>query len=265
MKIKALLCVSIFLLALCSGGISAQQLKIGLKAGTGIPNLRNDGTNEISMGYSSIISRNFGVIADIGLSKRLSIKTGLDYAGQGGIRKGQQPIPNLPAQFAQMLPSGTYLYASFDNESNLNYLEVPLMGKLEFGKKLKYYVNAGPYLGFLLNAKQKTSGTSQLFLDKNGTIPLTIQGQPLPAQSMDATTDIENDIHSTNLGLTGGVGLAIPVWNRSALLIDARAAYGLNSIQKDIATYGSSRTGGIFLTLGYVFSLGKESKQISMQ
>jgi hypothetical protein len=265
MKSIVLLFASILLLTFFSGGLSAQGLKIGLKAGTGVPHLKDDGTNEISKGYSSIISRNFGIVADIALAGRLSIKTGLDYAGQGGMRKGQQPVTNLPPQFAQMLPSGTYLYANFDNRSNLNYLEVPLMGKLEFGKKLKYYVNAGPYLGFLLNAEQKTSGTSKFFLDKNGTIPLTIQGQPLPAQSMNATTNIEDDIRSTNLGLTGGGGVAIPVWNRSALLLDARAAYGLKSIQKDIATNGSSRTGGIFLTLGYMFSMGKASRQISMK
>jgi hypothetical protein len=265
MKNKFLLIASILLSVCFSWGLSAQGLKIGLKAGTGIPSLRDNGTNEISAGYSSIISRDFGIIADIALSEKFSVKTGLDFAGQGGIRKGQQPVTNLPAQFAQMLPSGTHLYASFDNRSDLHYLEIPVMGKLEFGRNLKYYVNAGPYLGFLLNAEQKTSGTSKFFLDKAGTTPLAIQGQPLPAQSMNATTDIGNDIRSTNVGLTGGVGVAIPVWKRSALLLDARAAYGLNIIQKDIATNGSSRTGGIFLTLGYMFSLGKDSKQIRMK
>jgi len=230
-------------------------LRLGIKAGTSIPNLHSDESNEISQGYESKLAENFGIIADIDISETFSIKTGLDYSEQGGIREGQQPVTNLPAQFVQMLPDGTYLYADFYNEAVLNYLEVPLMGKLQFGRKIKYYINAGPYLGFLLNAKQVTEGNSQFYLDKTGTMPLTVQGQPLPSQSFDATTDIEDDIESTNFGITGGIGLGYGLNNDNSLVLDARVAYGLNPIQKDTSANGKSRTGGIFLTLGYMFAL----------
>jgi hypothetical protein len=255
MKRISLCIVCLLTFSVISGSLSAQQFKLGFKAGTSIPNLRSSGSNEISQGYESKVAQNIGVIADIGISEKLSIKTGFDFAGQGGIRNGNQPVTDLPAQFAQMLPSGTYLYANFNNEATLNYLELPLMAKMEWGSKLKYYVNAGPYVGFLLNAEQKTGGNSQLFFDKNMTIPLAIQGQPLPAQSFDATTKIEDDLRSTNLGLTGGIGFAYGLNQKSALVFDARAAYGLKSIQKDIAVNGNSKTGGLFLTLGYMFSL----------
>jgi len=233
----------------------AQEFKLGLKAGTSIPNLHSDESNEISQGYESKLAENFGLIADIGISQKLSIKTGIDYSEQGGIRNGQQPVTKLPGEFVQMLPDGTYLYADFNNEAILNYLEVPLMGKLQFGRKMKYYINAGPYVGFLLNAKQVTEGDSQFYLDKNGSMPLTVQGQPLPSQSFDATTDIEDDIKPTNFGITGGVGLGYGLNNKNSLVLDARVAYGLNPIQKDTSANGNSRTGGIFLTMGYMFTL----------
>ncbi len=236
-------------------GTNGQSVKIGIKAGTSIPSLRDDGNNEITRDYESKMAGSFGLIADIGISGKLSIKTGLDYSGQGGVRDGQQPVTDLPVQFSQLLPQGSYIYANFNNNSVLNYMEIPIMVKLEWGNKLKYYLNAGPYLGFLLNAKQKTSGSSQFYLDKNGTMPLTISGQPLGLQSFDANTDIKDDINSTNIGMTGGVGLSFDLNKKSALVFDARAAYGLKSVQKDTELNGNSKTGGIFLTLGYVFSL----------
>ncbi len=255
MKKNSLLFACIFLFSAISFNLCAQQIKIGFKAGTSIPNLHDVGTNEISEGYKSKVAENFGVIADIGVSEKFSIKTGVDYAGQGGIRNGQQPVTNLPTQFAQLLPDGTYLYADFNNEATLNYLEIPLMGKLEWGNKLKYYANAGPYIGILLNAEQKTSGNSPFYLDKYGTMPLTIQDQPLPPQPFDATTEINDDVRSSNFGITGGIGLSYGLNRTSAILLDARAAYGLRSIQKDTVVNGESKTGGLFLTLGYLFSL----------
>jgi hypothetical protein len=82
-----------------------------------------------------------------------------------------------------------------------------------------------------------------------------MQGQPIPTQSFDATTDINEDINSTNFGITGGIGFAYNLNKKSAVLLDARAAYGLKSIQKDTSVNGDSKTGGLFLTLGYLFSL----------
>jgi hypothetical protein len=254
MKRHALLFGCFFLFLILSVSLSA-QVRFGIKAGTSIPNLHSDGTNEISADYKSKLAENFGVIADIGISEKLSLKTGLDYSEQGGIRNGQQPVTKLPAQFAQMLPDGTYLYADFNNEASLHYLEVPLMGKLQFGEKLKYYINAGPYLGFLMKAEQKTDGNSAFYLDKTGTMPLTVQGQPVPSQSFDANTDIEDDIKPTNFGLTGGIGFDYGLSNKNSLVLDARVAYGLHSIQEDTSANGNSRTGGVFLTLGYMFSL----------
>jgi hypothetical protein len=251
MKKNVLLIAVLFFLSVLTGSLSAQKFKVGFKAGASIPSLRDNGSNEISKDYESKVAQNFGFIADIGLSKKLSIKTGLDYNGQGGVRTGIQPISQLPAALAQ-LKTGKYLYADFNNESTLNYFEIPVMGKIELGNKLKYYLNAGPYLGFLWNAVQKTSGNSALYIDGNGT-PLSIPGLTIPKQSFEASKNINKDIRSTNWGLTGGIGFAYGM-NKNSIVLDARAAYGLTTIQKDTEVNGSSRTGGIFLTLGYMFS-----------
>ena len=165
-----------------------------------------------------------------------------------------QPVTAIPPALSQMLPPGTMLYADFKNESVLNYLEMPVTAKFTWGDKLKYYINAGPYAGILLNATQKTEGTSQLYLDKKGMQPLGIQGQPMPAQSFKADTDIKQDINTINFGFTGGIGLAYPVKGAGEIILDARGAYGLTPIQKDTKANGKSCTGGLFLTLGYAYT-----------
>ena len=67
-----------------------------------------------------------------------------------------------------------YMYADINSDAVLNYLEIPLMAKLFFdlGPKLKFYFNAGPYMGVILNAKNLTSGRSSIYVDKDGFIPI---------------------------------------------------------------------------------------------
>lgn len=253
---------SIFCLLFCGALLllqpaNAQKLYLGVDGGLSIPQLKSSGDNEISQGYSSRMAPVFGVFADIGVKDNFSIKTFINYAGQGGKRDGMQPIPVTPASLAQLLPPGTRLYANFNNEAILNYLEIPIMANLEWGHKWKYFVELGPYVGFLLNAKQKTSGNSQLYFDKEGKQPVSIMGQPLPPQSFDAENDVKNDINSTNFGITGGGGLAYCFNNPLKLYLDVRGAYGLTHIQKDTDKNGKSNTGGLFVTLGLAYALKK--------
>ena len=237
-----------------SAPLSAQVTAIGVNGGISVPQLRSSGNNEISKDYSSRLAATFGLFADIGITQQFFIKVAVNYAGQGGKRKGMQPVTAIPPDVSQLLPPGTMLYADFQNEAVLNYLEIPVTAKYTWGDKLKYYINAGPYAGILLSATQKTEGTSQFFLDKKGTQPLGIQGQPLPAQSFKADTDVKKDINPINFGFTGGIGLAYTVGGAGEIILDARGAFGLTSIQKDTEANGKSHTGGLFLTLGYAYA-----------
>jgi hypothetical protein len=78
-----------------------------------------------------------------------------------------------------MYPPGQspqYLYANYKSEARLNYLMVPVLAKFgwNFNKSpLRIYVDAGPFIGFLVSAKQVISGQSQFFSDPSGTQALT--------------------------------------------------------------------------------------------
>lgn len=239
----------LFVSTLFSYSINAQKIKLGVNAGISIPELQSNSSNEISKDYKSRLASVFGAFADFNIDKNFSIKTFINYAGQGGKRTGMQPITNVPPQFAQMLPPGTTLYANFKNVSVLNYLEIPVMAKWEWGKTWKYYVNIGPYIGFLLSAKQKTSGNSPFYADKEGNQPVT------PSEPLDATTDVKSSLNKTNFGITGGAGIGKNICKTGELILDVRAADGLTTLQKDTQNDGKNHTGGLFITLGYAISL----------
>jgi Outer membrane protein beta-barrel domain len=248
---------SITLLAvlLVSGSVSAQSIWLGVHGGLSIPDLSGGGGNALSSNYTSRLAGNFGFQSDFGITKKFSIAIELNYAGQGGKRDGLQPITNLPAQYQSLVPSGYYLYANFKNVAALDYLELPILARLTWGKTWKFYVNAGPYLGYLLHGEEKTKGNSYIYEDPQGQDPLTVQGYPVPEQNFTANTNITSDIHKFNVGVTGGVGLAYP-FGKNEIFLDVRGEYGLLNIQKYSAD-GKDNTGNLLISLGYSFRLGK--------
>ena len=131
-----------------------------------------------------------------------------------------------------------------------------MLAKLSWGRALAFYANAGPYFGYLLHAKEKTSGTSPIYADAKGD-PLTIQGYPVPPQNFDATTDVTSSIKRFNFGATAGAGLAYPLSPKNKLFFDARFEYGFLNIQK-YSEDGKNNTGNVLLSLGYSYCLGKK-------
>lgn len=237
-----------------SSFVYAQEHHLGLKGGVSVPSLVGGGENEVSRDYKSRVAPNFGGFLEFGVTKRFSLQTEVNSAGQGGIREGVQPItsplPGLPT-----LPPGAYYYGEFKTEAILNYLEVPVLAKFRWrvDRGMRFYGNAGIYYGHLLNAKTLTSGSSTIYLTKTKT-PLLLPpaNQPLPPLSFEAETNIEKDIHHNNVGVTGGGGIEIPR-GPGYFLLDARISYGFRVIQKNTISNGNSHTGNLVISVGYAF------------
>ncbi len=100
-----------------------------MRGGPAVPSLTGGG-NEVSEGYASIVTPNFGLLADYYLAGPWSVQVEANYSVQGGERDGMQPItqslPGLPA-----LPPGQYVYADFQNKSVLTYLDIPVLAKYQ--------------------------------------------------------------------------------------------------------------------------------------
>lgn len=230
-------------------------VKIGAQGGLSIPNIRGSETDIFSRGFTSRQGPFFGLSVDIGLTSRLSLAAQLNYTSQGGLRKGLQPItmelpPGLP------VPPGTLLYADFRNETILDYLELPVLARLTFGGRVRFFVNAGPYVGILVRGLAVTSGRSALYLDEGGTQPISIPPSTDPLiVDLGADTDVKASLRKTNLGLCGGGGVIYPLGGVD-LVLEARFQLGLSTLQKDIETSGKSQTGALLISLGFLFPLG---------
>ena len=66
------------------------------------------------------------------------------YSSEGGQRNGMQALAG--SSFNPQVPAGTYFYANYNNESILNYLEIPVMAKyfITLSKSSRLYIDFDP-------------------------------------------------------------------------------------------------------------------------
>jgi hypothetical protein len=236
----------------------AQKTAIGLRGGISIPNLSSSGSdqNPLNTGYSSRLGPEFSIFAEFKISELFSVEPMIEYSAQGGKKNGMQAFP-LPAEFSAMFPSGEappYLYANFNSEAKINYLMIPVLAKFAYTfnqSPWRIYADAGPFVGFLLSAKQVTSGQSEIYADPGGS-----QALPVGTHSFDATNDIKDQLNSTNFGVEGNIGLNY-AFGQNNLFIEFGGNYGFLNIQKGSAN-GKNNAGAATIVLGYSFWIGEK-------
>ena len=222
---KHILTIFSFIAIGITSSVNAQNsmFDLGLESG---PNLSNV---FISSPFFDVDSKpaiygSGGFIFQYNFKNFLSIKTGFSYQ-----RKGFQ-LNNLLFTDA----SGNTIYGNGKSNSRLDYLTFPVLVKASFGKKVQFFVNAGPYAGYLL---QKTDRT-------------TLNG---------SSTTQKDDLKYAGLnrwdfGVAGGIGIAIPIRTFWVISVEARNYTGL----MDIATSSNAqwRTNTTDLRVGVAYKLG---------
>ena len=237
---------------ICAASYGQQrQWLLGVKGGIDIPNLRaGGGSDPVSQGWSSSLGPYFGIVGQYILSPGFSVQAELNYSSQGGKKNGKQAIPTI--DLTNTPPPGypDYIYGNIDGVTKLDYIELPILAKWSFaiGGRYKFFVNAGPYLGYLVAAKDKFKGTSNFYTDEAETSP--ILPQPI---SFDNTQDIKSDLKKFNVGVQAGIGMSVQV-PRGNLVMTMGGNYGLIPVQKDKAN-GQNDTGAVNVTIGYLFIL----------
>lgn len=98
---------------------------------------------------------------------------------------------------------------------NVNYLTVPVMANWHFGNKRNWFLEFGPYVGFLLNAEDSRFGT-----------------------------DVTEAFNTTDFGLALGIGVKIPLNDKLKLFFEYEGQGGLNDIfkQNDYSSVTNSRS-----------------------
>jgi hypothetical protein len=247
------LCIALAFVATISRVQAQSALFLGAKGGVSIPNLQAGGSNQVSNGYKSILGPYFGIFADKPLTRRFSIQVELNYSAQGGQKNGEQAIPS--STFSAYFPPGytppQYFYANFDSKARLNYLELPVLAKFTFpiGGHVKFLIDAGPYVGYLLTAKNITKDSSEIYMDQAETEPV-----PVGRQSFYDNQSLTSDIHRFNFGIQGGIGLQYMVHHCGYFYLQVGGNYGLVNIQK-YAADGQNQTGAATAAIGYAIKL----------
>jgi len=259
------------------------QIKIGGKVGYSVGRITDNSDNIYTEDYESTSGIDFGLTVEFPVSDLFSLQTEILYTQRGGTREGLQPIPTkalesfgslddlnfmLALQGNDPVTDENPLYANFTNESDLNYIEIPILGKLGWGETWRFYVEAGPYVGFLVSSTQRTNGTSLITLDADGTDPLRVLNPnfdpgdptsgpawvPLPPQTFDADTDTKSELNTLNFGFHAGAGLIREISDKHEVYLGFRGSWGAKTIQKD-KVYGESHIGGLVFSLGYAYTL----------
>lgn len=229
------------------------EVSLGGQIGFSIPSIRSGATDILSQDFSSRRGLFFGLAVEAPITPRLSLVVDVDYSSQGGKRDGVQPITmdiGLPP-----LPNGSYYFADFHNETILDYLEVPVQLRARFGPGRHFFVNGGPYFGLLLRARAQTSGSSLIYLDAARTQPVT----PSPV-SFDAETSVKDSLRRGNVGITAGGGYRHRA-GVGEVVLEAHFELGLTTIQRDVTTSGSNKTGAVVASVGYLFPLRRGRRE----
>jgi hypothetical protein len=92
---------------------------------------------------------------------------------------------------------------TYNTDYKLDYLTLPVMANWHFGRTKNWYLNFGPYLGFLLNAKTSVGNL-----------------------------DVKYFFNTTDVGLDAGIGIKFPVSNRAKFFIELNGQGGISDISK---------------------------------
>jgi len=192
--------------ASCSTAFSQEKgnFEYGFNVGLNLSTVTS-GTNNNS---DSRVGFNAGAFGDYFFSDRWSIKAKLTYDQKGW-------------------NSGYFINEddSFLTDYHFDYLTVPVMANWHFGKKRNWYLNFGPYVGFLMSAKESRFGI-----------------------------DIKELTQSIDAGLALGIGVKIPVSDKIKIVLESDGQSGLTDIFKN-NTGNSIRNSRSSLNAGLVFGL----------
>jgi hypothetical protein len=243
----------LFLIAFteCITVANAQKITIGIKGGLNLSSLSESGSeSSLYPEYSSCIGEDYGLYGEYHFTNRLSVSVGIEHALRGGENDKMQIVPWTLTNTQKQQLGTNNLYADYDNKLKINYLMMPILGRLTLGfsKKSPFslYVAAGPFVSILLNAHRVMKGTNYLYKDESG-------NQKLNSISFDETDNIKSDIKSFNAGVKGLVGILWKTAQRSSLFIEGGGDCGLIPILKDNAN-GKNYTKSITFTFGYAYS-----------
>lgn len=162
-----------------------------------------------------------GFIFQFNMKKILSFKTGFSYQRKGYLDPNPLYVNDI----------GNYLGPT-KNVYTYDYITLPLLVKASFGKQVKFFVNAGPYVGFLIGRKKQEIYDHDVVYETSGA----------------------SSYQRFDFGVAGGIGITIPIKKSWMMHAEVRNYFGLQNVTDAGAI--DMYTNTTDLRLGVVYRLG---------
>ena len=173
---------------------SGQTVTIGVKGGLNLFNIHNDN----GVKYDTKAGFNLGLMGHIHLAPHIALQPEIVYSGQGA----------------------KYTAGNAETNIKLGYINVPFIFQYMFDNGFR--LQAGPQVGFLVNAKSETNNVS---------------------------IDVKDNLKSVDFALSAGVSYVHPP---TGFGIDARYNLGLSKINENSSVKSTNR--GCQLGIFYLFN-----------
>lgn len=145
--------------------------------------------------------------------------------------------------FAQRGWKENFEGAPYKYTRTLNYIQIPVLAHIYFGRRGRFFFNAGPEFGIFLS-----ESTSSNF---NVADMATLPGFPYQNRmNTQMTIPVQNKF---DYGISAGLGGEFSITPKHSLYIEGRAYYGLGNIfkSKRIDPFSASNSLVIMATVGY--------------
>lgn len=176
---------------------SGQDTKFTIAAEGG-PSLTNlYGNNQSKKYFKPIVGGYAGILVQYNFSQYFSLRSGLTYERTGT----------------------NFLVDTYDVNADciyrFDYVTIPVLFRAQYGTKVRFYINAGPYFSYLCN---------QQYLAKKG------------KKYDDITSEVNDAVpmnkNRTDYGIVGGLGIEIKIIHNASITIGVTDFLGLCNTKK---------------------------------
>lgn len=214
-----------------SSASHAQNIKLGINAGATYSNF--SGIENPNDNFEPEVNFLVGFSAEYLFSEHLALKANLSYDRKSSHGESIETFLIHPFPLEDEI-----LFSKRTIGVRYEYLTLPVMAKWNFGKSKRFFVNGGPFVGYLLNAESHSTNdqASTLKIYSDGTLNIT-----------DFTKRID-------YGVSVGIGKSFRLTDKNDLVVEIRDNLGLSNTN-DFPGGNDIKINSVNLILGWQFTL----------
>lgn len=129
----------------------------------------------------------------------------------------------------------------FEYSRTLNYIQIPFLAHIYFGRRGRFFFNAGPEVGYMIGESVKSNFNYENPASVSGFPPRTTYQYQIAADK------------KLDYGISAGLGGEFNINKRNSIYLEGRFYYGLGNVLKSGRTerFRGSNSMSIMATVGY--------------